>query len=226
MGVADVAVVGLAKRLEEVWLPDDDHPLVLPRTSQGLYLLQRLRDEAHRFAIGKHRARRTKGMTASELDTVPGLGPARRKALLDAFGSVRAVRAAEAEEIAQVKGIGPSLAAAVLAALRPAAPAPGRPQRGGRQRGGRRRRRGARPVGATALSQVGPGDAGTTDLGEDDLGATAGDRGAGPAGPGRRRPRRGRHGDRRGPQPLTRLRRARLPGADGPHPACWALLHA
>ena len=121
MGVADVAVVGLAKRLEEVWLPDDDHPLVLPRTSQGLYLLQRLRDEAHRFAIGKHRARRTKGMTVSELDGVPGLGPARRKALLDAFGSVRAIRLAEAEEIAQVKGIGPSLAGAVLTALRPAA---------------------------------------------------------------------------------------------------------
>jgi excinuclease ABC subunit C len=124
MGVADVAVVGLAKRLEEVWLPDDDHPLVLPRSSQGLYLLQRLRDEAHRFAIGKHRARRTKGMTASELDTVPGLGPARRKALLDAFGSVRAVRAAQAEEIAQVKGIGPALAAAVLTRC-----GPGRPPR-------------------------------------------------------------------------------------------------
>ena len=121
MGVADVAVVGLAKRLEEVWLPDDDHPLVLPRTSQGLYLLQRLRDEAHRFAIGKHRARRTKGMTTSELDGVPGLGPARRKALLDAFGSVRAIRLAEAGEIAQVKGIGPSLAGAVLTALRPGA---------------------------------------------------------------------------------------------------------
>ncbi len=116
MGVGDVAVVGLAKRLEEVWLPDDDHPLVLPRTSQGLYLLQRLRDEAHRFAIGRHRARRTKGMTASELDAVPGLGPARRKALLDAFGSVRAIRQADADEIAQVKGIGPALAAAVVAA--------------------------------------------------------------------------------------------------------------
>jgi excinuclease ABC subunit C len=119
LGVADVAVVGLAKRLEEVWLPDDDHPLVLPRTSQGLYLLQRLRDEAHRFAISRHRNRRTKGMTASELDTVPGLGPARRKALLDAFGSVRAIRQADAAVIAQVKGIGPALADAVVAALGP-----------------------------------------------------------------------------------------------------------
>jgi excinuclease ABC subunit C len=119
LGVADVAVVGLAKRLEEVWLPDDDHPLVLPRTSQGLYLLQRLRDEAHRFAISRHRSRRTKGMTASELDTVPGLGPARRKALLDEFGSVRALRRADATAIAGVKGIGPALAEAVVTALAP-----------------------------------------------------------------------------------------------------------
>ncbi|MFC5379578.1 excinuclease ABC subunit UvrC [Aquipuribacter nitratireducens] len=119
LGIADVAVVGLAKRLEEVWVPDDDHPVVLPRSSQGLYLLQRLRDEAHRFAITKHRARRSKGMTVSELDAVPGLGPARRRALLDAFGSVRAVREADEAAVAQVKGIGPALAAAVVAALRP-----------------------------------------------------------------------------------------------------------
>lgn len=130
MGVNDVAVVGLAKRLEEVWLPEDDHPLVLPRSSQGLYLLQRLRDEAHRFAIGRHRARRTKGMTASELDTVPGLGPARRKALLDAFGSVRAIRQAPAEEVAQVKGIGPALAQAVVDALAPRRSAGSAPQAG------------------------------------------------------------------------------------------------
>ncbi|WP_380168227.1 excinuclease ABC subunit UvrC [Jannaschia sp. R86511] len=132
LGVADVAVVGLAKRLEEVWLPDDDHPLVLPRTSQGLYLLQRLRDEAHRFAISRHRSRRTKGMTASELDAVPGLGPARRKALLDAFGSVRAVRQADADAIAEVKGIGPALAQAVVSALAPAGrvPAPGEAKAG------------------------------------------------------------------------------------------------
>ncbi len=121
LGVADVAVVGLAKRLEEVWLPDDDHPLVLPRSSQGLYLLQRLRDEAHRFAIGRHRNRRTKGMTASELDGVPGLGPARRKALLDTFGSVRAIRQADAAAVAEVKGIGPALAEAVVTALSPPA---------------------------------------------------------------------------------------------------------
>ena len=123
LGVADVAVVGLAKRLEEVWLPDDDHPLVLPRSSQGLYLLQRLRDEAHRFAISRHRGRRTKGMTASELDGVPGLGPARRKALLDAFGSVRAIRQADAVAVAEVRGIGPALADAVVAALAPPAAA-------------------------------------------------------------------------------------------------------
>jgi excinuclease ABC subunit C len=117
LDITDVAVVGLAKRLEEVWVPDDDHPVVLPRSSQGLYLLQRLRDEAHRFAIGKHRARRSKGMTVSELDAVPGLGPARRRALLDAFGSVRALREADTDAVARVKGIGPALAAAVVAAL-------------------------------------------------------------------------------------------------------------
>ncbi len=119
LGVADVAVVGLAKRLEEVWLPDDDHPLVLPRSSQGLYLLQRLRDEAHRFAISRHRSKRAKGMVVSELDDVPGLGPSRRKALLDTYGSVRAIRLADADSIAQVKGIGPALAHAVVAALAP-----------------------------------------------------------------------------------------------------------
>ncbi|WP_336921130.1 excinuclease ABC subunit UvrC [Aquipuribacter sp. SD81] len=118
LDISDVAVVGLAKRLEEVWVPDDDHPVVLPRSSQGLYLLQRLRDEAHRFAIGKHRARRSKGMTVSELDAVPGLGPARRRALLDAFGSVRALREADADAVAQVRGIGPALARTVVGALR------------------------------------------------------------------------------------------------------------
>ena len=121
LGVDDVALCGLAKRLEEVWLPGDDAPLVLPRTSEGLYLLQRVRDEAHRFAITHHRQRRSKAMTASALDDVPGLGPARKKALLRAFGSVKRLRAAQAEEIASVQGIGPALAGAVVAAL--AAPA-------------------------------------------------------------------------------------------------------
>ncbi|MCL2092195.1 MAG: excinuclease ABC subunit UvrC [Micrococcales bacterium] len=119
LGVTGVALVGLAKRLEEVWLPDDDAPVVLPRASQGLYLLQRVRDEAHRFAIAAHRKRRSKGMTASALDAVPGLGPARRQALLAAFGSVRRLREASVAEIAAVPTIGPHTAAAVVAALRP-----------------------------------------------------------------------------------------------------------
>ncbi|NED93901.1 excinuclease ABC subunit UvrC [Phytoactinopolyspora alkaliphila] len=123
-GVPDIPVVGLAKRLEEVWLPDTDHPVILPRTSEGLYLLQRVRDEAHRFAITFHRKRRSKSMTDSVLDDVPGLGPARRKALLAHFGSLKKLRAASPEEIAQVKGIGPALAASVagvLASKRPGA---------------------------------------------------------------------------------------------------------
>ena len=82
LGIHDVALCGLAKRLEEVWLPDSDEPVILPRTSEGLYLLQRLRDEAHRFAITHHRSRRSKSMVESLLDDVPGLGEVRRKALL------------------------------------------------------------------------------------------------------------------------------------------------
>ncbi|MEE6297212.1 excinuclease ABC subunit UvrC [Georgenia wangjunii] len=121
LGVEDVAVVGLAKRLEEVWLPGDDFPVVLPRTSPGLYLLQRLRDEAHRFAISHHRGRRSKAMTRSVLDDVPGLGPTRAAALLKAFGSVKAMRRASVEEIAAVKGVGPRTAQAVVDALGTAA---------------------------------------------------------------------------------------------------------
>ncbi len=117
LGVTDVAVCGLAKRLEEVWLPAEPDPVILSRTSEGLYLLQRVRDEAHRFAITYHRQRRSKGMTSSELDAVPGLGPARRAALLKHFGSVRKLKAASAEEIAAVPGFGPATAAAVVAAL-------------------------------------------------------------------------------------------------------------
>ena len=125
LGVADVALCGLAKRLEEVWLPDEEYPVVLSRGSEGLYLLQQVRDEAHRFAITHHRQRRGKAMTASVLDSVPGLGPARRKALLAHFGSLRSLRAADVEEIARVRGIGPTLAGAVAAALgaEPGAPA-------------------------------------------------------------------------------------------------------
>jgi excinuclease ABC subunit C len=112
-----VAVCGLAKRLEEVWLPGQPDPVIMSRSSEGLYLLQRVRDEAHRFAITYHRAKRGKAATTSVLDDVPGLGPARRSALLKAFGSVKALSAARAEEIAAVPGIGPKLAETVLAAL-------------------------------------------------------------------------------------------------------------
>jgi excinuclease ABC subunit C len=117
LGITDVAVCGLAKRLEEVWLPADPDPVILSRTSEGLYLLQRVRDEAHRFAITYHRQRRSKGMTISELDAVPGLGPARRATLLKHFGSVRKLRAASADEIAAVPGFGPATASAVVTAL-------------------------------------------------------------------------------------------------------------
>jgi excinuclease ABC subunit C len=128
LGIDDVSVCGLAKRLEEVWLPGQDAPVILSRTSEGLYLLQRVRDEAHRFAITYHRAKRSKALTASELDGVPGLGPARRAALLRHFGSVRNIAAASADEIATLPGIGPSLAGAVLTALRPGGPEPDGPQ--------------------------------------------------------------------------------------------------
>lgn len=115
--IHDVALCGLAKRLEEVWLPDEEYPVILPRTSEGLYLLQRIRDEAHRFAITHHRGRRSKSMVESVLDDVPGLGEVRRKALLKRFGSVKKLRAATAEEIAAVPGFGAVTAAAVVDAL-------------------------------------------------------------------------------------------------------------
>ena len=105
LSIDDVAVCGLAKRLEEVWQPGEEYPVILPRSSEGLYLLQRVRDEAHRFAIAYHRAKRSKAATTSALDDVPGLGPARRKTLLKHFGSVRKLSAASVEEIAAVPGI-------------------------------------------------------------------------------------------------------------------------
>jgi excinuclease ABC subunit C len=122
LGIDDVALCGLAKRLEEVWLPGEEYPVILQRSSEGLYLLQRLRDEAHRFAITAHRNRRSKGMTVSVLDAVPGVGPARTAALLKHFGSIRRLSAAGVEEIAGVPGMGARTAAAVLAALRGEAP--------------------------------------------------------------------------------------------------------
>ena len=117
LGVTDVAVIGLAKRLEEVWVPSEPDPVILPRNSEGLYLLQRVRDEAHRFAISYHRSKRSKRMTASALDAVRGLGESRRKALVTHFGSVARLRQASVEEITAVPGIGAATAAAVLEAL-------------------------------------------------------------------------------------------------------------
>ena len=117
LGIIDISVVGLAKRLEEIWVPNDPFPVILPRNSEGLFLMQRLRDEAHRFAITYHRSKRAKAMTSSVLDDIPGLGESKRTALLRHFGSVKKVRAATAEEICEVKGIGPSLAAKIVAAL-------------------------------------------------------------------------------------------------------------
>ncbi|MBF6226610.1 excinuclease ABC subunit UvrC [Nocardia abscessus] len=117
LGITDVAVIGLAKRLEEVWVPGESDPVILPRTSEALYLLQRVRDEAHRFAITFHRSKRSRRMTASALDSVPGLGTARRTALVTHFGSVAKLKQATVEEITEVPGIGMATAKAVLAAL-------------------------------------------------------------------------------------------------------------
>ena len=124
LGVHDVAIVGLAKRLEEVWLPGDPDPVILPRSSEGLYLLQRARDEAHRFAISYQRQKRGKRMVESILDDVPGLGEARKKAVLRQFGSLKRLRAATVEELSSVPGIGPTVAQAVVDALAASAPAP------------------------------------------------------------------------------------------------------
>jgi len=117
LGIVDVAVCGLAKRLEEVWQPGADVPVILPRSSEGLYLLQRVRDEAHRFAVTFHRQRRSKSMVESTLDTVPGLGETRRRALLRHFGSLKRLRTAGVEDIMGVPGIGRRTAEAVVAAV-------------------------------------------------------------------------------------------------------------
>ena len=116
-GVDDVAVCGLAKRLEEVWVPDDDYPIILKRQSEGMYLLQRVRDESHRFAITYHRQTRRKGMLRSALDDIPGIGDAYQKKLLNHFGSVRAMREASVEDFEQVKGIGRAKAEAIYRTL-------------------------------------------------------------------------------------------------------------
>ncbi|GGF32161.1 excinuclease ABC subunit UvrC [Subtercola lobariae] len=116
-GVEGIFLCGLAKRLEEIWLPDDDYPVILPRGSEALFLLQRIRDEAHRFAITHQRARRKRDIT-SVLSEIPGLGPARVKTLLKEFGSVTKLKQATAEQIAEVKGVGPLLAATIFEQLR------------------------------------------------------------------------------------------------------------
>jgi len=117
LGITDIALCGLAKRLEEVWLPNNADPLIFPRNSEGLYLLQRIRDEAHRFAITFHRSRRSKIMLESLLDEIPGLGSARRTALLDRFGSVSAIRKAPVGELATTPGIGEKLAETIAQSL-------------------------------------------------------------------------------------------------------------
>ncbi|MFZ0833184.1 MAG: excinuclease ABC subunit UvrC [Mycobacterium sp.] len=122
LGITDVAVIGLAKRLEEVWVPSEPDPVIMPRNSEGLYLLQRVRDEAHRFAIAYHRSKRSKRMTASALDSVRGLGEARRKALVAHFGSVARLKQASVDDITAVPGIGVATAHAVLEALGPDSP--------------------------------------------------------------------------------------------------------
>ncbi|WP_236064351.1 helix-hairpin-helix domain-containing protein, partial [Streptomyces poriferorum] len=123
LGIDDIAVCGLAKRLEEVWLPDDDDPVVLPRSSEGLYLLQRVRDEAHRFAITYQRAKRAKRIRSGPLDAVTGLGDTRKQALIKHFGSVKKLRQATIDEICEVPGIGRRTAESVVVALAAAAPA-------------------------------------------------------------------------------------------------------
>jgi len=117
LGIDDVPIVGLAKRLEEVWRPSEPDPVIMARTSEGLYLLQRVRDEAHRFAITHHRNRRSKSMVESVLDDVPGLGEVRRKVLLRHFGSLKKLRAATPDEIAALPGFGARTAKAIVIAL-------------------------------------------------------------------------------------------------------------
>ena len=117
LGITDITLVGLAKRLEEIWFPDQSYPVILPRHSEALYLVQRIRDEAHRFAITFHRSKRSKLMLESLLDEIPHLGEVRRQALVDRFGSVAALKKASLEEISEVPGIGPKTAESIVATL-------------------------------------------------------------------------------------------------------------
>ena len=117
LGIEDIALCGLAKRLEEVWLPNSSEPIIFPRHSEALYLLQRVRDEAHRFAINFHRSKRSKLMLDSFLDEIGGLGEGRRKALLGKFGTVTALKSASIEEISDVPGIGPKMAKTIFESI-------------------------------------------------------------------------------------------------------------
>ena len=155
LGIVDVAVCGLAKRMEEVWLPGDNDPVILPRTSEALYLLQRVRDEAHRFAITYHRQKRSTSMLVSLLDDVPGLGETRRKALMKQFGSLKRLRAATVEELMAVPGIGRRTAEAVQAAI--AEPRPRRPRDDAAESttAPQGRPSAARPAGAGDTAEVG-----------------------------------------------------------------------
>jgi excinuclease ABC subunit C len=117
LGISDIFICGLAKRLEEVWLVDSKEPIIFPRHSEGLYLLQRIRDEAHRFAITFHRSKRSKVMLESLLDDIPKLGESRRTALLDHFGSVSAIRKASVLELAAIPGIGTGIAESIFSHL-------------------------------------------------------------------------------------------------------------
>lgn len=121
LGIDDVAVCGIAKRMEEIWLPGEDDPVVLPRSSEGLYLIQRVRDTAHDFAIRYQRSKRTKRLRASPLDAVPGLGETRKQALIKHFGSVKRLRQATIEQICEVPGMGRKTAESVVVALAHAA---------------------------------------------------------------------------------------------------------
>ena len=116
-GIKDIAVCGLSKKLEEVWLPDDDYPIILKISSEGLCLLQRARDESHRFAIAYHRNKRRKGVLRSSLDSIPGIGLSYTKRLLSVFGSVKAISSASVEDLQKVPGIGEDKARSIFEAF-------------------------------------------------------------------------------------------------------------
>ncbi|MEY3169193.1 MAG: hypothetical protein RL421_436 [Actinomycetota bacterium] len=117
LGISNIALVGLAKRLEEIWFPHQSYPVILPRHSEALYLVQRIRDEAHRFAITFHRSKRSRLMLESLLDEIPSLGEVRRLALLEHFGSIAALKKASIDEISALPGIGPKSAENIVRAI-------------------------------------------------------------------------------------------------------------